>query len=105
MKMIEIWINCPDEQTARTISETLLANRRIACANTHPPVQSAYRWKGAIENEAEIPLVVKTRAEYFSAVADEVRALHPYETPSIIGVPVELVNRDYLEWVYAETEQ
>jgi uncharacterized protein involved in tolerance to divalent cations len=35
---------------------------------------------------------------------EKVRILHPYETPSIIGVPVEHVNEDYLEWVYAETE-
>ena len=50
-------------------------------------------------------LVVKTRKEYFSRVVESVSKIHPYETPSIIGVPVEMVNEDYLAWVYAETEQ
>jgi periplasmic divalent cation tolerance protein len=49
-------------------------------------------------------LVVKTREENFSVVVEEVRNMHPYETPSIIGVPVEFVNEDYLAWVYSETE-
>ena len=105
MKMIEIWINCPERETAEKISDALLANRRIASANIFPEIQSSYRWKGSIEKDPEIPLVLKTREENFSLVVDEVREMHPYETPSIIGVPVEFVNRDYLDWVYAETEQ
>ena len=105
MKMIEIWINCPERETAEKISDALLANRRIACANIFLEIQSSYRWKGSIEKDPEIPLVLKTREENFSLVVDEVREMHPYETPSIIGVPVEFVNRDYLDWVYAETEQ
>ncbi len=105
MKIIEIWIVCPDRETARRISDTLIANRRIACANIFPEIESWYRWKGQTENESEVPLVVKTRKEYFAAIVKDVRKLHPYETPSIIGVPVKRVNDDYLEWVYSETER
>ena len=103
MKMIEIWINCPDLETARKISDALIASRRIACSNIFPEIQSCYRWEGKMENESEIPLVVKTREENFSLVVDDVQKMHPYETPSILGVPVELVNEDYLAWVYSET--
>lgn len=104
MKMIEIWINCPDRETARNISDALISRRRIACSNIFPDIQSSYRWKGKIENESEIPLLLKTREENFSAVVDDVREMHPYETPSIIGLGVDLVNEDYLAWVYSETE-
>lgn len=104
MKMIEIWINCPDQDTARKIADTLIAKRLVACANIIPEIQSIYRWQGRIENEPEIPLVVKTREENFSSVMQDVRKMHPYETPGIIGVPVEFVNEDYLAWVYSETE-
>ena len=104
MRMVEIWINCPDQETARKISDALISRRRIACSNIYPVIQSCYRWKGSIENEPEIPLVVKTREENFSLVVDDVRKLHPYDTPSIIGVRVEFVNADYLEWVYSETD-
>lgn len=103
MKLIEIWINCPNRATARGIADKLIAGRLVACANILAGIESLYRWKGVIANEAEVPLVVKTRADLFDAVADFVRTHHPYETPSVIGVPVERVNDDYLEWVYAET--
>lgn len=105
MKMIEIWINCPDFETANRISEALINSRQIACSNIFSEINSSYRWKGRIESETEIPLVVKTRKELFSRVEESVRKLHPYETPSIIGVQVDLVNEEYLAWVYAETEQ
>jgi periplasmic divalent cation tolerance protein len=104
MKMIEIWINCPDQETARKIADVLIGKRHVACSNIFAEIQSSYRWKGRIESEPEIPLVVKTREENFSVVVEEVRNMHPYETPSIIGVPVEFVNEDYLAWVYSETE-
>jgi periplasmic divalent cation tolerance protein len=104
MKLIEIWINCPDRETAQKISDALIASRRIACSNIFPDIQSSYRWKGNIENEPEVPLVVKTREENFPAVVADVQKIHPYETPSIIGVPVDFVNEDYLAWVYSETE-
>lgn len=103
--MIEIWINCPDHDTARMVSDALLDSGRIACANIFPEIESSYRWKGRTENETEVPLVVKSRRELFPRIVEIVKKLHPYETPSIIGVPVELVNEDYLDWVYAETEQ
>ena len=105
MKMIEVWINCPDRETARKIADTLIAERLVACANIFPEIESLYRWKGKIENEPEVPLVVKTREDFFQQVADAVRKIHPYEVPSIIGVPVAVVNEDYLDWIYAETRQ
>lgn len=105
MKIIEVWINCPDRDTASRISDALLVMRYIACANIFPEIRSSYRWKGRVEEDREVPLVVKTRKEYFAQVAEEVRKLHPYETPSIIGVPVKKVNDEYLEWVYSETER
>jgi len=105
VKMIEIWINCPDKEVARDISATLIASRQIACANILSEIESCYHWQGRIENEPEVPLVVKTREEYFSQIVEAVRKIHPYETPGITGVPVELVNEDYLEWVHKETNQ
>jgi len=105
MKMIEIWINCPDRETAHTISDALITSRWVACANIFPKIESSYHWKGRIERDSEVPLVVKTRKEYFSLVAEAVRKLHPYETPGIVAVPVKRVNDEYLEWVYSETER
>ena len=103
MKLIEIWVNCPNAESARSISQLLLEERLIACSNIHASIESSYHWKGKIERENEVPLLVKTREELFDLVAQKIKNLHPYETPSIIGVAVDLVNQDYLDWIYAET--
>ena len=103
MKMLDIWINCPDRATAQNISTALLSARLVACANIYPEIQSAYHWKGQIEHQTEVPLLVKTRAQHFDVIVERVRELHPYETPAIMGVPVESVNEDYLDWLESET--
>ncbi|MGF1477676.1 MAG: divalent-cation tolerance protein CutA [Geminicoccaceae bacterium] len=103
MTIIDIWINCPDQQVADRIADTLVGERLAACANIFPPIRSAFHWKGAVEREEEVPLVIKTRETLFDAVVRRARAIHPYETPSILGLPVAFVNEDYREWVIAET--
>ena len=103
MTLIEICVNCPDIETARLISAVLIEVRLVACANIHSPIESSYHWKGKVELETEVPLVVKTREEFFDRVTEKIKRLHPYETPSIIGVEVDRVKQDYLEWIYAET--
>ncbi len=103
MEVIEIWINCPTEQSAETIGDALLRERLAACWNLHQPIRSAYHWRGKVESATEWPLVVKTRGDLFDAVAERVQRLHPYDTPSILGAPVALVNADYRAWIIAET--
>src|SRR5262245_7860420 len=104
MKIVDIWINCPDREVATKISTALIERRLVACSNIYGPIDSCYRWKGAVESASEVPLLVKTRAALFDQVAALVKSLHPYETPSILGIEVLMVNRDYQDWVVAETE-
>lgn len=103
MTILDVWINCPSADVAHDISEALVAERLAACTNTFEEIQSAFHWKGRVERETEIPLLVKTRADLFDAVCDRVRALHPYETPGIMAVEIARVNQDYLDWVMEET--
>jgi len=103
MKIIEISLNCPDIETARSISAVLIKERLVACTNIHSPIESSYHWKGKIERKTEVPLLLKTREELFDRVADKIKTLHPYETPSVIGFVVDRVNQDYLDWIYTET--
>ena len=102
--LLDIWINCPDPETAHRIAGALLERRLVACANVHAPIRSVYRWQGRIERAIETPLVLRTRPELFDAVAGAARALHPWETPSIHAVAVARVTGDYGAWVLAETE-
>jgi periplasmic divalent cation tolerance protein len=101
-EIVAVEINCPDAGTAARIAERLVERRLAACANVHAPVDSLYRWKGRIERAREVPLVLKTRAELWPALVEAARALHPYETPSILARTIE-ANDDYRAWVVAET--
>jgi periplasmic divalent cation tolerance protein len=67
------------------------------------PIVSLSRLQRSLEQETEVPLIMKTREEFFDRVSEWVKILHPYETPSIIGIGVDRVNQDYLDWIYAET--
>lgn len=101
--MIDVWINCPDDETARTIGRALVEERLAACANVFPAIWSAYHWEGGIETADEVPLLVKSRGALFEALSRRVEALHPYDVPSIVAVPVVRVNEAYARWLEEET--
>lgn len=100
---VDVWINCPDKAPADRIADAAIERRLAACANVMAPIESAYHWKGKVEREPEVPLVLKSRAALFDRLVAAVRELHPYETPAIVGLPVAMVNDDYLQWIVEET--
>ena len=91
----------PDD--ARRLADGLLDQRLAACVQTLA-IQSAYRWKGAVQREPEQLLLIKTRAALYPAVEAYLRAHHPYEVPEIVRVPIAAGSPDYLRWLAAETE-
>ncbi len=98
MQAIAIEVTCPDAATAREIADALLGRRLAACCTVGAPVESRYRWNGALERACEVPLTVKTRSELFEDVADAIGTLHPYETPAILGVPLR-ADAATLRWI------
>lgn len=103
MQLIEIRINCPDRETAGRIGEKLVAARFAACANIGAPIDSIYRWEGAVERATETPLLVKSRASLFQSIAAEVAALHPWEVPAITATEISDASPSYRDWIIAET--
>jgi periplasmic divalent cation tolerance protein len=67
-------------------------------------MESVYRWKGNIERQSEILLIAKTTAAKFVDLEREVRALHSYETPEIIAVPLVAASKPYLLWLTESLE-
>lgn len=100
-----IFVTAPDEEVAARIARTLVEERLIACANVLPGLRSIYRWQGAIEEEGEVLLLLKSRAERVPAVAARVKALHPYELPEVLAVPAVGGSQAYLDWVVAESSE
>jgi periplasmic divalent cation tolerance protein len=95
--------NCPDEATAARIRRELVNARLAACVNQLGPVQSTYRWRGAVEEATEVTLLIKTTRERYGALEAQLRQLHPYTGPEIIAIPVHLGCADYLAWVRSQT--
>src|SRR6478672_10063055 len=89
----------PDAETARTISNQLVAERLAACANILPSVESIYRWKEKIESGNETLVFFKLSQDRQAAFQEKLRSLHPYEVPEIVFVPVASGLPDYLRWV------
>ena len=94
----------PDEASARKLADALVAGRLAACVNILAPCRSVYRWKGALESELEIPLLIKTTRDVYPALEAAILAAHPYELPEIIALPLALGLPAYLGWIRDETE-
>lgn len=97
--------NLPDRASADRLAAALVDARLAACVNILAPCRSVYRWKEAVEEADEIPLLIKTTESGYAALEAAIRAQHPYEVPEIIAIPVARGLPDYLAWVAAETSQ
>jgi len=93
----------PDEAVALRIARALVEERLAACANLVPGVRSIYRFRGVVEDEREVLLVIKTCADRIEALAERLRALHPYEVPELVVMPTAGGLTPYLDWVRVET--
>lgn len=97
-----LFITVPHLGEGRALARALLEARLAACVNLVPKVESLYWWDGAIQNEEEALLVVKTRTDRVDELVSKVRCHHSYSVPEVIAVPVEGGNPDYLRWIDEE---
>lgn len=102
-RMLLVFSSFPDERAARDMAARLVESRLAACVSILAGCRSVYRWKGAVEEAAEVPLMIKTSAARYPELQAALRAGHPYELPEIVAVPVESGLPDYLAWVAGET--
>ena len=90
---------CPDEPTASRIAEALVTDGLAACVNQIPGVISTYRWQGRVQRQGEVLLLIKTLPAQIEALQRKVIALHPYELPEFVVLPVTTGSEPYLEWI------
>ncbi len=93
----------PDVETGARMGRALVEERLAACVNVLPGVRSIYVWEGATRDDGEALCVIKTRSARFPELRDRLAALHPYELPEIIAVPLAEGSPPYLAWVWAQT--
>lgn len=90
-------------EDAERCGRRLVELRLAACVNIFPDMISVYEWQGSVGRDTEVAMIVKTRLGALAAAVEELRRLHPYETPAIIVVAPDSADRPFADWVRAQT--
>jgi periplasmic divalent cation tolerance protein len=104
MDAVVVLMTAGSREEAARLAEMLVGARIAACVQIMPEMESIYHWKGAVRRDPEILLLAKTTRARFDDLEREVRALHSYETPEIVALPITNISAPYLEWLGATVE-
>lgn len=102
--LIACYVTVPNRAVADVIAQSLVSKQLAACVNIFPGIQSVYTWKGAVQRDDELLLMIKTRAPLFPQIVADVKANHPYEVPEVISVAIQDGHKPYLDWVRESTQ-
>jgi periplasmic divalent cation tolerance protein len=103
-RAVFVYTTWPSTVEAEQAGKVIVKRRLAACVNILPGMISHYWWEGKMERAEEVVAIFKTRASLADDISNAVKELHAYETPSIVVLPVESVEQNYLGWLLAETE-
>ncbi|HEX8458238.1 MAG TPA: divalent-cation tolerance protein CutA [Pyrinomonadaceae bacterium] len=103
--VICVMLTAGSREEAVRLAEMLVGARLAACVQILPEIESVYHWKGEVRRDAEVLLLAKTTEARFPLLEREVRALHSYETPEIIALPITAASMPYLEWLTSALKQ
>jgi periplasmic divalent cation tolerance protein len=98
-----VYITAKDMAEAQRIAKHLIEKRIIACANIFP-IRSMYSWKGKIESDDEMAMIIKTRDRYVDQIIKEVGKIHSYEVPCIVSYKIDKGEKGYLDWIREVTD-
>ena len=99
-----VLVTAPKITVARKLARLVLEERLAACVNIVRDVESHYWWEGKVCRDAEVLLVMKTAKGRLKALEERVLAVHPYDTPEFVVLPIEAGSKRYLDWIGACTD-
>ena len=100
----EVVVTAADDEWLAGLTRDLVERRLAACGHHLARIRSVYRWEGAMHDEPEARVALHTRRALVPAIVEHVRAVHPYDVPCVIALPLVDGAPDYLAWVRAETQ-
>ena len=103
MSAIFVYATFGDRQNAYDIASDLVERRLVSCANIFPPIESIYHWEDKVEQENEVVVIMKTRAELFENAKEFIVEHHSYECPCVVALPIERGHSPFMDWIEAET--
>ncbi|WP_425062935.1 divalent-cation tolerance protein CutA [Pyruvatibacter mobilis] len=101
--IVFIYTTAPSVEVARQLAKAVVEARLAACANMLPGMEVIYEWDGALQQEAEVAVLFKTRAACVAAAMDMIAANHPYDTPAITAFTATDAAPDFAAWIMAQT--
>jgi len=104
MKPMIVFVTAATADEATRIARALVEERLAACANIVSPIVSVYRWEGQVQEDREVLLIIKTTDTRLPALIQRVKALHSYQVPEVIAMPIADGSADYLRWLLDETQ-
>lgn len=99
-----VLVTAPNAETGAFLARELVEERLAACGNVIPGLVSVYWWKDEVERDDEVLVILKTSRSRSPALTERIRALHPYEVPEVLVLPVTGGSADYARWVLQECE-
>jgi periplasmic divalent cation tolerance protein len=103
-RAVFVYTTFPGLVEAEEAAKAIIGQRLAACANILPGMISHYRRAGKLERTEEVVALFKTRATLADQVAAAIKESHSYDVPAISVIPIESVDRDYLNWLMDETK-
>ena len=101
---IVVLVTTPSRKEGEKIARAIVREKLAACVNITSPVTSIFSWQRRLSQAREALLIIKTRRRLFARLAARVKALHSYEVPEIIALPILEGWPPYLRWVTEETK-
>ncbi len=99
----EVVVTAADADWLAGLTRDLVDRRLAACGHVLTAVRSVYRWEGAVHDEAEARIGLHTRRALVPEIVEHVTAVHPYDVPCVIALPLVGGAPAYLAWIVAET--
>lgn len=99
MKPMIVFVTAATTDEAARIARALVEERLAACVNIASPIVSVYRWEGQVQQDSEVLLIIKTTDARLPDLMRRVKALHSYQVPEVVAVPVADGSPDYLAWL------
>jgi periplasmic divalent cation tolerance protein len=104
-EFLQVQTAAGNRDEAERLAAGLIDRRLAACVQIVGPVHSRFRWQGAIDAAEEWLCLIKTTRGQYRAVEDAIRAIHSYECPEIVALPIEAGSAMYLRWLADETRE
>jgi periplasmic divalent cation tolerance protein len=104
-ELVMIYVTTESLEQAKSIANTLVTDRLVACVNILPQITSIYWWQGKVEHATESVMIAKTVRRHVREIIARIKSMHTYDVPCVLVIPIVDGNKDFIEYIVAETQK